>query len=140
MKVLMVGPFEEWVNTEKGELEVIEVATVAEAIEAIPKLGPVLTVVDASIAGTDREALVLQAEAFGSHVIAARPGVQIPGASMAEIEKYAVLETLKSGGGSTSKAAKVLGISVRKIQYRLKEWNLRPAQFAGGTAVVEGRH
>jgi transcriptional regulator with PAS, ATPase and Fis domain len=59
---------------------------------------------------------------------------------MAEIEKYAILETLRSVGGSTGKAAKVLGISVRKIQYRLKDWNLRPAQFGGGTAVVEARH
>jgi transcriptional regulator of acetoin/glycerol metabolism len=128
------------VKTERGELEVVQVAGVADAIEAIPKLTPVLTAVDPSIAGADREALVRQAEAFGSYVIAGRPGVQIPGASMEEIEKYSILETLKSVGGSTSKAAKVLGISVRKIQYRLKDWNLRPAQVAGGTAVVEARH
>jgi hypothetical protein len=140
MRVLMVGPFEEWVKTQKGELEVIEVASVAEAIEAIPKLEPALTVVDPSIAGSAREALVRQAEVFGSQVIAARPGVQIPGASIPEIEKYAILETLKAVGGSTSKAAKVLGISVRKIQYRLKDWNLRPAQVGGGTAAVEARH
>jgi two-component system, NtrC family, response regulator AtoC len=50
----------------------------------------------------------------------------IPGATMAEIERYAILETLKSTGGSTSKAAEVLGISVRTIQYRLHEYNEAP--------------
>jgi len=50
----------------------------------------------------------------------------IPGATMADIERYAILETLKSTGGSTSKAAEVLGISVRTIQYRLHEYNEAP--------------
>ena len=46
----------------------------------------------------------------------------IPGASMREIERYAILRTLEHVGGSTSKAAKILGISPRKIQYRLAEY------------------
>jgi two-component system, NtrC family, response regulator AtoC len=50
----------------------------------------------------------------------------IPGATMAELEKYAILETLKSTGGSTSKAAEILGISTRTIQYRLHEYNDAP--------------
>jgi two-component system NtrC family response regulator/two-component system response regulator HydG len=50
-------------------------------------------------------------------------GVTIPGSSMAEIEKEAILRTLESVGGSTSRAAEVLGISPRKIQYRLKEYH-----------------
>jgi len=50
----------------------------------------------------------------------------IPGATLAEIEKYAILETLKSTGGSTSKAAEILGISVRTIQYRLHQYNDAP--------------
>ncbi len=50
----------------------------------------------------------------------------IPGATMADIERYAILETLKSTGGSTSKAAEVLGISTRTIQYRLHEYNEAP--------------
>jgi DNA-binding NtrC family response regulator len=50
----------------------------------------------------------------------------IPGATLAEIERYAILETLKSTGGSTSKAADVLGISVRTIQYRLHDYNAAP--------------
>ena len=50
----------------------------------------------------------------------------IPGATMAEIERYAILETLKTTGGSTSRAAEMLGISVRTIQYRLHQYNEAP--------------
>jgi two-component system NtrC family response regulator/two-component system response regulator HydG len=46
----------------------------------------------------------------------------IPGASLHEIEREAILRTLEMVDGSTSRAAEVLGISVRKIQYRLKEY------------------
>jgi DNA-binding NtrC family response regulator len=50
----------------------------------------------------------------------------IPGATMAEIERYAILETLEACGGSTSKAAEMLGLSTRTIQYRLHEYNEAP--------------
>jgi DNA-binding NtrC family response regulator len=50
----------------------------------------------------------------------------IPGATLADIERYAILETLKATGGSTSKAAEMLGISVRTIQYRLHDYNAAP--------------
>ena len=56
-----------------------------------------------------------------------QPGAPaIPGATMAELERYAILETLKSTGGSTSQAAEILGISTRTIQYRLHEYNDAP--------------
>ena len=50
----------------------------------------------------------------------------VPGATMAEVERYTILETLKSTGGSTSRAAEVLGISPRTIQYRLHDYNAAP--------------
>ena len=50
----------------------------------------------------------------------------IPGSSLEDIERYAILETLESTAGSTSKAAEILGISVRKIQYKLHEYNAAP--------------
>jgi two-component system response regulator HydG len=50
----------------------------------------------------------------------------IPGATLADIERYAILETLRATGGSTSKAAEMLGISVRTIQYRLHDYNAAP--------------
>ncbi len=51
---------------------------------------------------------------------------KIPGCTLAEIEKHAILETLAHVGGSTTAAAKMLGISVRKIQYRLQEYAEAP--------------
>lgn len=46
----------------------------------------------------------------------------IPGATLYDIERESILRTLEMVDGSTSRAAEVLGISVRKIQYRLKEY------------------
>jgi len=51
-------------------------------------------------------------------------GLRIPGASMAEIEKYAILKTLEAAEGSTTRAAEILDISVRTIQYRLHEYGV----------------
>ena len=47
----------------------------------------------------------------------------IPGAKMDELERYAILKTLEHTGGSTSRAAEILGISPRTIQYRLQQYN-----------------
>jgi DNA-binding NtrC family response regulator len=46
----------------------------------------------------------------------------IPGATIYDLEKFAILTTLEALGGSTSRAATVLGISARKIQYKLHEY------------------
>ncbi|MCS6856676.1 MAG: sigma-54 dependent transcriptional regulator [Sandaracinaceae bacterium] len=65
--------------------------------------------------------------------------VRIPGSSMAEIERYAILQTLEACGGSTKKAAEILGISVRTIQYRLAEYGLRKRRENNrGTESHEG--
>jgi DNA-binding NtrC family response regulator len=53
---------------------------------------------------------------------AAGTGPVIPGASMAELERYAIIKTLEHVGGATTKAAEILGISPRTIQYRLREY------------------
>ena len=50
----------------------------------------------------------------------------IPGATMAEVERYMILETLRATGGATSRAAEILGISTRTIQYRLHDYNAAP--------------
>jgi two-component system response regulator HydG len=54
--------------------------------------------------------------------------LMIPGVTLAELERFAILETLGGVGGSKSRAAEVLGISRRTIQYRLKEWGLTGAK------------
>jgi two-component system, NtrC family, response regulator AtoC len=46
----------------------------------------------------------------------------VPGSTIADLERYAILTTLEACGGSTSKAATVLGVSPRKIQYKLHEY------------------
>ena len=46
----------------------------------------------------------------------------LPGSTMADVEKYAILKTLEHVGGSTRRAADMLDISARTIQYRLKEY------------------
>jgi two-component system, NtrC family, response regulator HydG len=58
--------------------------------------------------------------------VAPRPAgmVGVPGATMAEIERHAILTTLEATNGSTTKAAEMLDISIRTIQYRLHEYGL----------------
>jgi DNA-binding NtrC family response regulator len=48
---------------------------------------------------------------------------QIPGASLAELERFAILKTLEHTGGSTSRAAEILGVSTRTIQYRMHQYS-----------------
>ncbi len=70
------------------------------------------------------------------HLVPTRDGsgVMIPGSSLDEIERHAILATLEATGGSTGKAAEMLGISVRKIQYKLHEYQGAPK---GGASAVE---
>ena len=61
------------------------------------------------------------------HLVPRREGgLMIPGSTLDAIERYAILKTLESTGGSTSKAAEILGMSVRKIQYKLHEYQSVP--------------
>jgi DNA-binding NtrC family response regulator len=61
-------------------------------------------------------------------------GIQIPGSTMAEIERFAILKTLDALDGSTARAADVLDISIRTIQYRLHEYGLRKGRAGAGEA------
>ncbi|WP_437808512.1 sigma-54-dependent transcriptional regulator [Sorangium sp. So ce1078] len=54
----------------------------------------------------------------------AKGALRIPGATMAEIERYAILSTLEATNGSTTRAAELLDISIRTIQYRLHEYGM----------------
>jgi DNA-binding NtrC family response regulator len=59
----------------------------------------------------------------------------IPGATMDELERYAILKTLESVGGSTGRAAEILGVSVRKIQYKLQEYGAAPKSHVPALAA-----
>ncbi|MGD8858451.1 MAG: sigma-54 dependent transcriptional regulator [Myxococcales bacterium] len=50
----------------------------------------------------------------------------VPGVTLAELERTAIQQALDACAGSTKQAAEMLGISRRKIQYRLKEWEEDP--------------
>ena len=50
------------------------------------------------------------------------PDVLVRGATIQDVEKEAILQTLEAVGGSTSRAARILEMSVRKIQYKLKQY------------------
>lgn len=78
------------------------------------------------------EPIHLPAELGGAARVSEDP--VIPGTPLAELERHAIMRTLESVGGSTTKAAKILGISVRKIQYKLHEYGEAPKS---GVAVLE---
>ncbi|MEZ4400224.1 MAG: sigma-54 dependent transcriptional regulator [Kofleriaceae bacterium] len=68
------------------------------------------------------------------------PGMPaIPGSTLAQLERFAILETLRATGGSTSKAADMLGVSVRTIQYRLHEYNAAPRSDVDVVSRKSGR-
>jgi len=68
-------------------------------------------------------------------------GLLVPGVTMAELERSAILQTLEAVGGNTAQAAELLGISRRKNQYRLKEWGLT-GSFGPDAAesAIEAQH
>ena len=55
-------------------------------------------------------------------------------------EREAILRTLEATGGSTSRAAAILDISARKIQYKLKEYQQQGVLAArrGAAATAKG--
>ena len=71
------------------------------------------------------EGAVVEADALPFDAAPDTPdGIRIPGATLAELEKHAILATLDAAQGSTSRAAEILDISVRTIQYRLHEYGI----------------
>jgi two-component system response regulator HydG len=60
-----------------------------------------------------------------------RGGMRIPGSTMDEIERHAILTTLEACGGRTTQAAQMLDISVRKIQYKLHEYGVTLQRTTG---------
>jgi two-component system response regulator HydG len=61
----------------------------------------------------------------------ARGSVRMPGSTLGEIERHAILTTLEACGGRTSQAAQMLDISVRKIQYKLQEYGVTMQRTTG---------
>jgi DNA-binding NtrC family response regulator len=60
-----------------------------------------------------------------------RGGIRIPGSTMNEIERHAIVTTLEACGGRTTQAAQMLDISVRKIQYKLHDYGITLQRTTG---------
>ena len=56
---------------------------------------------------------------------------------MAEVERHVILATLEATNGSTAKAAEMLGVSIRTIQYRLNEYGVAARRKGHHSADVE---
>jgi DNA-binding NtrC family response regulator len=50
------------------------------------------------------------------------PAPAVPGSTLADLERYAILATMEHCHGSTHRTAELLDVSVRMIQYRLREY------------------
>jgi two-component system response regulator HydG len=66
-------------------------------------------------------------------------GIRIPGSKMEDIERHAILTTLEATGGSTTKAAEILGMSVRTVQYRLQQYHSAPKSELGAPTIISRR-
>lgn len=68
---------------------------------------------------------IIDVEHLPRHIVSStqpfRDQISIPGSTMEEIERHAILETYKMEHGNTKQTAKVLGISQRKVQYKLRD-------------------
>lgn len=69
----------------------------------------------------------------------ANTGIRIPGSRMEDIEKHVILATLEATRGSTTKAAEILGVSVRTIQYRLHQYHSAPKNELHVPAIMPKR-
>ncbi|MBM4054254.1 MAG: hypothetical protein FJ264_06180, partial [Planctomycetes bacterium] len=62
------------------------------------------------------------------------PSITIaPGTPWKEAEKELIMQTLQLTKGNKQEAAKMLGISLRKIEYRVKEWGITCGQKMDNT-------
>lgn len=84
----------------------------------------------AVILGSDVPALpeLLGHEMVGGPTVAVSPdlrdGIGLPLTTLEELEKAAIQNALKSTGGHRRKTSEILGISLRTLQYKLKQYNL----------------
>jgi two-component system response regulator HydG len=87
--------------------------------------------IERAVVFTEGEVVEAEALPFDATPATIEGGPRIPGATMAEIEKHAILATLEAVNGSTSKAADTLDISARTIQYRLHEYGVAASRPKG---------
>ncbi|HHT9117132.1 MAG TPA: sigma-54-dependent transcriptional regulator [Candidatus Hypogeohydataceae bacterium YC38] len=71
---------------------------------------------------------IIEPEHLSSNILPkdkVQPFMQVRlGSPIKDVEKELILKTLELTGGNKTEAAKLLGISTRKIEYKVKEWGL----------------
>ena len=87
--------------------------------------------IERAVVFTETEVVEADALPFDAAPATIEGGPRIPGATMAELGKHAILATLDAVGGSTSRAADMLDISARTIQYRLHEYGMASTRPKG---------
>jgi len=87
--------------------------------------------IERAVVFSEGELIEAEALPFDAAPATIEGGPRVPGATMAEIEKHAILTTLEAVGGSTTRAADMLDISARTIQYRLHEYGVAASRNKG---------
>jgi DNA-binding NtrC family response regulator len=72
----------------------------------------------------ERAVIIARTEINAAHLNLEPPGEDAPGGLIKAGEKELILKALKESGGNRKKAAAELGISLRTLQYRLKEYGI----------------
>jgi DNA-binding NtrC family response regulator len=64
---------------------------------------------------------------------AAVDGFELPvdGVRLEELERHLILQALERSRGSLGPAARLLGISYKTLQYRIRKYGLEREEFAG---------
>ena len=63
----------------------------------------------------------------------------LPGSKLADLEQAAILAAMRASHGSTARAAAMLDISVRKVQYKLHEYGMPPTRKRSEAEARWGR-
>ncbi len=82
----------------------------SEGVTSLPLKGPLILMMPTSVKYISEE-------------------ISIPGDTVETIENFAIRKTVEHFDGSTIRAARVLGISQRKIQAKLKQWRKEEAEL-----------
>ncbi|MBW2264061.1 MAG: sigma-54-dependent Fis family transcriptional regulator [Deltaproteobacteria bacterium] len=60
-----------------------------------------------------------------SHLALEEPAVVAPSGTLKDMERQAVIRALDQAGGNRKEASRILGISLRNLQYKIKEYGLK---------------
>jgi DNA-binding NtrC family response regulator len=59
------------------------------------------------------------------HLSLSEPPADAPSGTLKDMERQAVIRALEQAGGNRKQAAEILGISLRNLQYKVKEYGLK---------------